>query len=96
MNRFVRGLVLLVLVAGVWAMWASSGTGLSIGRSKLYAGGEVGWYFVCTYLAAHRSFAVNFSEAALHPEDETTFFEKRADCPMFMHESRASSGWRLD
>ena len=51
-------------------------------------------YFACTYLAALRTFEVNFTEAVLYSETETTFFDKQRDCPTFAHESQSVPGWR--
>lgn len=85
-----------LLVVGVVACggWIASGVGANIGKSALRPGGEAGWYFSCRYFAPHRSFEVNYSDAARAPAGASSFFEPRSDCPVFAHQSRATAGWR--
>jgi len=74
--------------------WIATGIGANIGRSDPRNGGEVGWYFSCAYFAPHRSFEVNYTYAPRAPDGSASFWEKRLDCPGFMHQSQATIGWR--
>ena len=85
-----------VLIGGILAIgsWSAAGIGANMGRSDPRNGGEAGWYFSCTYLTPHNSFEVNYTYAARAPEGSAPFWEKRLDCPSFMHQSQATMGWR--
>jgi len=91
MRTLIKTLVGAAVACGAWI---ASGVGVSVGKSDLRPGGEVGWYFSCTYFAPHISFEVNYSDASRALAGATSFWEKRADCPTFMHQSRAIIGWR--
>lgn len=88
---------IITLLAGATlagSMWITSGIGVLVGKSDNRPGGEVGWYFACTYFAPHRSFEVNFTDAARASPGVTSMWEKRVDCPLLIHQSRATIGWR--
>ena len=85
-----------ISIGGILAIggWIATGVGANIGQSDPRNGGEVGWYFSCAYFAPHRSFEVNYTYALWAPEDSASFWEKRLDCPAFMHQSQETIGWR--
>lgn len=83
------GLATSALLAGLWGIWAVSGIGINLHRSEQKPGGEVGFYFTCTYLAAMRSFQVNYSDAST----DSSFWERRDDCPSLLRNDPSRPGW---
>lgn len=71
---------------------AVTGYGLCTTQSDLRPGGETGMYFSCTCIGASRAFVVNYSPP--DPAGGATFFEPRADCPLFAHVSEDRGDWR--
>ena len=84
----------LLPAAAALAISALFGIGLYTTRSELQPGGEVGWYFICTYLGAGGAFSVNYSHAPDAQPGVATFWEARTDCPTFAYQSDATVGWR--
>ena len=84
----LAALIVLVL-AGLWGVWALSGIGFNIHKSEPQPGGEVGIYFTCTYLGARRSFQVNYSDAST----DSRFWEPRHDCPATLRDDPSRPGW---